>query len=372
MPRTPKPWRRGGPSGPWYCQLERKKVFLAPGSASKTEANRVLFSLLAAPRRPVKAQRAQQVATLGDLIRWWLARLADQVQESSRKPATLETHVTFMKSADAAMGKLPVTGLRESDVHAWIDQPAWNQTTRATAVKRVLAALNWATRTRLIPSNPISGVERPRELVRARVVTPAEADKLRAAIKPGDPLGDLFDFLRWSGCRQGEARGLTADMLQHDGTIVVPTKRTRDGRETRTIVLRPEAEVLVQRLAKEYPDGPLFRTEKGRPWQRDRVTERFRRLAEKAGVAPGATAHGLRHCLGTDLLIAGVPPSTVAALCGNSTAVLLRVYDRSRERIDTLREALAKVSAPKAPEAAEPKEKAEEPQDKPDAPRETP
>ena len=372
MPRTPKPWRRGGPSGPWYCQHDRRKVFLAPGTATKTEANRALFALLAAPRRSEKAQKAQPADTLGSVIRWWLARLAEQVKDGSRKPATLEVHTSLLRSADAAMGKIPVTDLRETDVRAWVNGAGWNQTSRATAVAKLLACLNWAVRTRLIPANPIHSIERPRELVRARVVTPAEADELRAAIKPADPLKDLYDFIRWTGCRQIEARSLTAAMVRPDGTVEVPTKRTKTGRDTRTIVLSPEAEQLVRRLAQEHPDGPVFRTEQGRPWQRGRITQRFRDLVAAAGVPKGAGAHGLRHCLTSDLLAAGVPPSTAAALLGNSTAVLLRVYDRSQERTDALREALAKVNAPKAPEAAEQKEKAEEPQDKPGAPPETP
>ena len=59
MARRAAPWRRGGANGPWWSTVRGKQVWLAPGTASKTEADRALIRILAgASTRPVAASAA--------------------------------------------------------------------------------------------------------------------------------------------------------------------------------------------------------------------------------------------------------------------------------------------------------------------------
>ena len=73
------------------------------------------------------------------------------------------------------------------------------------------------------------------------------------------------------------------------------------------------------------------------------LANRMKRAGRAAGV-PHATAHGLRHVFATDLLVAGTPHAVVAALLGHrGIGMVVRVYDRTRERIDVLRGAILKA-----------------------------
>ena len=75
------------------------------------------------------------------------------------------------------------------------------------------------------------------------------------------------------------------------------------------------------------------------------LANRMKRAGRAAGV-PHATAHGLRHVFATDLLVAGTPHAVVAALLGHRWIAMVQAcYDRTRERLDVLREAVGRVRA---------------------------
>ena len=100
----------------------------------------------------------------------------------------------------------------------------------------------------------------------------------------------------------------------------------------------------MRRLCVEEPDGPIFKNTARAPWTKDRLSGRLGYLRKKGLDIPrGAGMYSARHLYITDLLAANVSPAIVAALAGNSLAVISRHYDHTGERTDVLREALAKV-----------------------------
>jgi site-specific recombinase XerD len=73
----------------------------------------------------------------------------------------------------------------------------------------------------------------------------------------------------------------------------------------RVVILTPEMAALTRRLMQEHPSGPLFRNEDGRPWTRNAVRCRFRRVHRKLGLGGDLVAYLYRHAVCTDLLESG-------------------------------------------------------------------
>jgi integrase len=83
---------------------------------------------------------------------------------------------------------------------------------------------------------------------------------------------------------------------------------------------------IVQRLVKETPEGRLFLNRRGRPWNRNSIRCRFRRLKRELKM-PGLTATTLRHSYAHWRLTLGQDSLTVSKLLGHvDTTMLARRY----------------------------------------------
>jgi integrase len=93
------------------------------------------------------------------------------------------------------------------------------------------------------------------------------------------------------------------------------------------IFLTGEALEIVKRLAEKHPTGPLFRTNIGSTWNRQRIVEAFRVIRLKLGMKhDGLTAYTYRHTFATNWLASGRSIEILAELLGNSPAVLRKHY----------------------------------------------
>jgi integrase len=82
----------------------------------------------------------------------------------------------------------------------------------------------------------------------------------------------------------------------------------------------------------------------GRPWTRNAMALRFRRLRARRGLGPEATAEAFRHGYAIDALERGVPIATVAELLGHrGTRMLEAYYSHLHERRDHLRAAADQI-----------------------------
>jgi integrase len=72
---------------------------------------------------------------------------------------------------------------------------------------------------------------------------------------------------------------------------------------------------LTQRLMRKHPEGPLFRSFRGgKPYTRQAVRCRFRRLRTRFPELAKVVSYTLRHTFATDALAQSVPIATVAEL----------------------------------------------------------
>ena len=101
-----------------------------------------------------------------------------------------------------------------------------------------------------------------------------------------------------------------------------------------------------RRGCERNPEGPLFRKHRGdRPWNRNAIRCRFKRLREKLGLEAGVVCYGLRHAFVTDALERGVPIATLAEIVGHAdTKMISAVYSHLHERREHLRKAVEQAT----------------------------
>jgi integrase len=160
-------------------------------------------------------------------------------------------------------------------------------------------------------------------------------------------LHPLFQFMAYRGPRRGEACGLldaevrlskrevgiVNQIAVHGNTPHQKPPKSQSG--NRDVILDPDTVAVLTkykahraawRLAagKDWPDtGLFFVRPDGRPWHPSSVSQRFRRLIQRAGLPP-IRLHDLRHGAATIALDAGVDIKVVSDQLGHSTTTLTR------------------------------------------------
>ena len=86
------------------------------------------------------------------------------------------------------------------------------------------------------------------------------------------------------------------------------------------------AAAVVARLAAGRADGPLFRNSHGRRWGENYFSRTLRKFTVPLGMGGRFTPYSCRHSRATEMLEQGMPDVDVAAVLGNSPAVIHRHY----------------------------------------------
>lgn len=208
----------------------------------------------------------------------------------------------------------------------------------------------FAFKRKLIVESPFWGIDRGTFERKERVLTPVEREKINGTVKGN--MADFLHFLEWTGCRPfSEAGRLTAAMVQWDEECIPLEKhKNKKKGKKRTIYLPPQALDLLRRLARERPEGPLFRTRatskfpEGKAWTRQAATKAMRRIEARTNI-PKLTVYAWRHTYITDCLVKGMSPTIVAQLVGSSVRTIHRYYSHVDQKKDALREAARKAIA---------------------------
>lgn len=327
MARPPKPYYRKQTKS-WYCSIGGQQISLGK---DREIAFKKFYELMA-DQDQVKNERA----TLYELSQVYLDWC-----EANRKPATYSRHRYYLKLFIENVGKrLRPSQLRVHYVVKWHEGLGVGSTTQNDAVAVVQRMLNWAVEQEYLHRNPIQGMRKPKRKRRDISYTPDQWAQIREHAK--EPFASFLDFLYLTGCRPLEARTIEARHL-HDDLVIFPTDESKGEIEPRVIYLVPEALAILKPLAKQYPDGTLFRNSKGRPWTRDAIKCRLTRISEKVGFR--VIAYGARHSWATQALTeGGVDPISVAHLMGHRDPTMVsRVYSHLSKNPKFLRQQARKA-----------------------------
>lgn len=345
MPRQPKPFRRLDVSGhPWYGRVRGKKVWLAEGTATLTEARKALTAALAAS----PAKRADEPLTTREVINLFLHHCKGSVVRGELEQVTLDGYERNLLPARDAIGRVPAADLKPADVFGWIDsRTKWGPTSRYNAATAVKRAFRWAHDMGHLAVNPVASLRRPSPKRRTSVLTPDQIAALIDSMPPADPFRLVLEALRHTGCRPGELARLEVGQVDLDaGTWKVRDKiRRTTGSETRTVYLSPRAVEVTRLAAGGRKTGCVFLNTAGRPWTRFAITLRMAKLSKRLGLPRAAcVAYSFRHDFATTALERGISPATVAELMGHrSLTMVMRIYNGLHARTSHLREAASMV-----------------------------
>lgn len=391
MPKSPEisywPSRNGGG---YFCNYKRRKHQLAlgpkdaPTGPTYKAAMAAFAALLEEKPKPVVQPKGR---TVREVLDTYLAR----VQETKRAGTyeiRLRSFEPFVNhdTGRGLLGEKPVAELTPMDVYAFLrfmekprhqkrrkEQKArkpvgWGSGSKRNCVTGLLAAFNWARRSKLIPENPIEGIEKDAGTSRgseALIGTGAaeiEANHQKIMTASPPPYRPFLQALKDTGARPGELMGATAaDFKAETGAFVFQKEatRTRDQfahktakRKDRVIFLSGPTLDTVKELVTLYPTGPLFRRvwPKGSkhrrkaggdapPFTRVAIVDRFLKLQKRLKM-PNLTAYSYRHTYATELLKAGMDVETLAELMGNSAVVIRQHYSHLLADTRALREKL--------------------------------
>jgi integrase len=343
MGRPRKPYFRASDRW-WVSRFRGQYVKLARGLDNEAAARQRFHELMAleALRAPAESPTAATAALLEAFLDW---------SNRHNEPSTYESYRAFLQSFCDQHGAVPVRDLKPYHVTRWLDgQPGWGQSTRRGAITAVKRALNWAVDEGLLPANPLKQVKKPPVKRRDRVLSPQEQQAIAAA--PRDQAFRQFLLaLEQTGCRPGEVAAVTAAEVDLDaGTWTLPRHKTvKKTHKPRVVYLTPPLVELCRRLVAQRPTGPLFLNSRGRPWSRNAVRCRFRRLRSKLNLGRGVVAYAYRHTFATAGLEEGVSLAAMAELLGHtSTEMVSEHYGHLDQRAAHLREAARRAAGQRA------------------------
>lgn len=347
--RQPKPYYKRSHDS-WYVNINGRPIKLAKGRKNEKEAwdeyHKVMVGKVDLGRDP----------TLNDLFmaftRW---------SERNHKPDTREFYQLYQASFLIAVGpSRRVSQTRPHHLTNWLDDnwpiqdvvrdgkvitPRASASTRNGAVRAVKRPFNWGISQGLIGKSPLQPVKLPKPNSRDTYLMPEQYDALLAKVKRED-LRDAMETLRHTGCRPTELRLIEACWVNHqarcwqfpDDPDLPPKLRGR------TVLLNDIAWAITERLCREHPEGPIFRSRRrGVPFTSRALVERFRKL--RTGLGFHASPYTIRHTFATDAILQGVDLITIKELMGHEDLRMLeKIYQHVKKRGDHLRAGLDKAT----------------------------
>jgi integrase len=333
--RLPQPWYRRSKQA-WYVHLHGKTHRLGK---DKEEAFRAFHRLMA---EQGEAVTPDTLVTVGQLVERYLSDLGRRAGGR-----TIVVARCYLKPFLAACGRLQAKHLRKHHVEEVVRRHGqWNATTENHVKSRILAVFNWAVEQALLNRNPVKGLKKPKAKSRGvrTLISPADHARLMEAAAPY--LREVLLALHQTGARPGEVLSVTAaEFFPEQGVWVLDKHKTEhETGRPRIVHLTPELVALCRKLAERYPEGPLFRRARGKPFPQGYYLARLvRRLRERLGI-PGVIPYGYRHTFATDALEKGVPEAQVAELLGHDgTAMLHKHYAHLSGKTKALQDALSRV-----------------------------
>ena len=310
----------------YYCKVDGKFRRLHPDRKVALE----MWHSICADREPAAIPK---VSTLLKSYYKWL--------QANRAKSTCVRRLGVLKKFSHEYRGLKASLIRPHHVTRWADARWKNSTTRHDNMGIIQAAFSWARKQGHIRQNPLAGMEKPRRNVREDFVPVKDWCKLLEACTP--PFDALVRFTLLTGARPQESVRIEAKHVR-ESRIVFSIESSKGKRRNRVIHLNDDAQQLVSELCEQHSTGPIFRNSEGKPWKKDSVNCRMRRLKEKLGW-PWLCLTALRHSFAHAHVEAGTDSLLLQQLMGHQDGRMLsRVYAHADRATDALVAAAAATS----------------------------
>lgn len=315
------------PSAPWFRKSRMqffgtvggKQVPLGVTNPNDLDAAITALQRLrqqhAAPPPAAASPPPVPVLTLGAAIAAFMERTGRRVKQH-----TLLGYRQFLDRLTEAIPKdTPVHSLTADRVERVCDRPTWSSSTRHDAIGVYGVLLRDA-------GHPLK-LRRPPKESRGPDAIWTEQEYWQVY---GAALGDfkpLLTVLKDTGCRPSEAASLTVENVDWSHSLCRLKQHKNAGKGKARVIHFPAGVLAVLQIQREkYATGALFRQDDGRPFRGQTICYRVIHARERAGVSRAVTAYGLRHWYCTRALEGGASNEQVAALVGNSAAMVERHY----------------------------------------------
>jgi integrase len=243
------------------------------------------------------------------------------------------------------VGKGDVTKWMRSERDLRGSKGVWSAARQRDAGHAVKRALDWAMRRGYLPWSDVAELRLPSPDPRDGMISYADHCRLIAGCqaRKSRPFRLVLIALRLSGARPAQVRELTAQNVVGDSWVFRRHKTSSKTGKPLVVRCGPCLQTLTRILMHARPMGPMLLSSHRKPWPKDGIVLRFRRLRESVGLTD-VTAYSYRHTYATDALQAGVSLPTVAALLGHVNPTMVsRVYGHLEKRSDHLSDAVAKI-----------------------------
>jgi integrase len=310
-------------------EIDGEQVKLCQGKNNRTEAQRLfhqrMAERLAVP--PVDGGNPTVTSVIDAFLEY------SSLRDSER---TYYERKRYLQLFAEAHGRRLVKECIPFHLRSWVDgHKTWaNDWTRSYVIRCVKRPFNWAVKEGLTDRNPFAPVEHrcgePR-----RAMTPEEFTKVIRALGPVRGrisrsissrvrFLEILVFLRYTGARPSELRKMRWTDIDLDRQEIVLTRhktsRTQRVPAPRRIrLVQPVLRLLTRVLRRGDGKDLVFVTCLKRPWTRDAIEQRLRRLRKDCGVSKDVKIYGLRHLFATAAVLNGVDLKTLAELLGHTT-----------------------------------------------------
>lgn len=328
MPRQPKPFFH---RGWWVTDVGGQRTKLAHGRENRKQAEQAFYELLA------KASYAPEGKTTPQLAVWELCEKFLEWVEIHRAEKTFADYKDWLTRWVKLHGRRFARDIRPLDLEEWkaaLVRSGKKPCTVNHAVIAVQTCWNWGVRNELLPSNPLTKVEKLHAEGRQRVLTPAE---FRSMLRSSDALfRQVLLVFRLTGVRPGEFRKLTWDQVCWERRCWIirkhKTSRTAKDKKPRIIPMPPCVEKLLHWLQRQNGEtARVFLNEDGQPWTNNALRCRMKRLRERAGITPDENGEAIvmytaRHSYATAAVASGVSDRRLAELMGHTDTKTTQRY----------------------------------------------
>lgn len=194
------------------------------------------------------------------------------------------------------------------------------------------AALNHALDNQWVTSNCWKSALRPisssddKTVDRSRTEYLSKMQRAQLANNAGSALGELIKGMSLIPLRPGAMAKLTvSDFDRKTGRLTI----SQDKVNNRQILLPKVQSAFLSGLVRnKLPSAPIFSTDDGSFWNKDKWKKPFKSAVAKTGLPTKTVMYTLRHSVITDLITQGVPVLTVAQLSGTSVRMIEKHYGK--------------------------------------------
>lgn len=307
---------------------------------------------------------SQKTFNVADWLNAWMQNRV----ESSREPKTIAFYKgNVERHLIPHLGKIKLSDLTPAHVDRVLKLKAKAGLSKSTlgGIRATLrAALSYAVRNGHVGRNAAALAELPKAPAPKRrgVYSAQEQAKLLACLEEKPEAGLVLAFLLGTGCRLGEALGITVDRVHTADRMVLIDRQLQrlkgvglelkpvKTKEPRWVPLAGEAWEAVQsaiaaRVFAPHPMGLLFLNTENKAWDEKTLRDHFALICKKAGV-PYLSPHHLRHTFATDLIPTLGLHGTQKVLGHSQVALTSNLYGHAN--VGALSEAMQRASEDRA------------------------